>query len=748
MATKVYDPDEIQKTYERARVRAQAERHAYERNWFRNVLYYLGIQWITYLPNSRLWIPKNLKKWVPRPVTNKFASYVNTIIQVMSSRSPDISVVPATDDPDDVASAEVGNRVIDVILKEARYKRARRAIATWQVLTGTVFVHPCYDNDPVHGTTFIQHLQCSECGKTFAPDEAGPGVKIPNPLAPTPGEVPPDQLEDMRNLIAGPGEMSENSCPFCDSHKVQFAADEDGKQIGEDLPNGRCNIEVFSPFEIHLDLEARSMAEVQEILVRRRYPLDIIRRKFDHPELESDSGTANSAGTIGLNLLRAIAYAAGNTQYGTGMASGRNVNDQQTITTDFLWKRPCTEFPKGLVAVYANDKNINETEVTKGIPYINMATGKPIWPWHIIVFDEVPGRIMGKTPMDDVAPKQEQRNKLESMMELITRRAANPVWLIAKGIGITEITGEPGEIVTGNWGMDPRLKPVREPGENIPTSLMAWLEKIDRDSEEMAGVFDVLKGSAPPGITAGTALRLLLERAVTRFTPCIERTEEAAAEFFEDILIIFQQYGTEERTARIKGPSDTWEIERFSSADLSGSINVEVEAGSSIPKSAVGQQALISDLTASHYIDPMNPETQYNVLQEFGATKFLGATDKNIKQAKRENWKFQQQKTAPMVDPIIDNHMVHIQAHKQLALTSWFMDKLTEVERGIWRTHILDHLRLAAGFEAAPPPGAGIPMPGSPTNGKGAPLPGAPPPGPGQPMPGPQGIPPMPGGPM
>jgi hypothetical protein len=142
MAKKTYDLDKIDEAYSTARIRGQAERHAYERNWFRNILFFLGVQWIQYLPNSRLWLPRNLKKWVPRPVTNKFASHAVSIIQVLCSKTPEISCRPGSESPEDVATADVANRALEVILKEAGAKESRKLIAAWTTLTGTAFILP------------------------------------------------------------------------------------------------------------------------------------------------------------------------------------------------------------------------------------------------------------------------------------------------------------------------------------------------------------------------------------------------------------------------------------------------------------------------------------------------------------------------------------------------------------------------------------------------------------------------------
>ncbi len=753
---KKYDLEKVREAYDKAKRRAQAERYSYERLWFRNVLFYLGLQWINYSPQTRKWAPRKLAKWVPRPVTNKFASLANTIMQVLSAKEPDTRARPATDDPDDVSAAEVADRNFDVILKEVNSDEGRNIAAAWVVLTGNVILHPCYDPNPQHGTTFVQHLQCADCKKTFAPDDAGEGVDVP--VAPPPGistdlaagqtgangsagpmplplGAPPQLAPE-----APPPQTSEASCPECGSPNVGPAQEADGSPIGEDLPNGKMRLEVFSPFEVWMDLEARSMDEIQELLVRRRYPLDVIKERYGKPELESDNNS-NVGGSIGLNLLRAIAYASGGGSAASGLASGRNVGDDQSITVDTLWKRPCPDFPQGLVATYANEQLLNEDEVGQGLPY-HHRDGSPIWPWHLANFDKVPGRLFGRTRMDDVAPKQEQRNKLESLIQLIITRTANPVWLIPKNLGITEITGDPGQLIEGNWAMDPRLKPERVPGDNVPTSVIAWLEKIDKDMEEVAGVFDVLRGNAPPGVTAGTALRLLLERANTSFTPVIKRFEMVWQGVCQDLLEIFQEYATEERINKIQGAGHSWEVERFSKADLNGAVDVIVEAGSAVPKSQVGEQAMISDLQGMGVVNPQDPSTQYKILERFDSTGLLGDTDLNVRYAQRENWKFIKENTIPEINPIIDVHPVHITVHKQYALSSDY-EKLPPQQQSEWMKHIIDHqMAMMPPPMMAPPPGAT--PPGQPQGNEAS--------GSNQPSnsPAPQDNqqPPMPGGPM
>src|SRR3970040_870243 len=68
------------------------KRWMFEREWYRNILYYIGQQWITYEETFRRWRTRNLPRWVPLPVTNRLSSTVNVI---RSSVAPIVSAFPA-----------------------------------------------------------------------------------------------------------------------------------------------------------------------------------------------------------------------------------------------------------------------------------------------------------------------------------------------------------------------------------------------------------------------------------------------------------------------------------------------------------------------------------------------------------------------------------------------------------------------------------------------------------------------------
>lgn len=673
--------DKINDLYSRLKQRSFQSRHQFERSWYGNVLAICGHQgpWVRYYDSTRRYsLAQDIKPWVPRCVTNKMGAGAQTIHQTLVAKPPATRVLPGTNRPEDVATALLADRYLDVIYDEARADDARKVLASWMVATGGGFLHPCYDPDRKGGETFVQHEMCSKC----------PGPKVLEPgMAPMGA---PDPLSGQ----AGP------VCPDCGSPMIP-AMRANGKPIGESLPNGKTKLDVYSPFEVYYDLEARSMDDLDELFIRRRYPIDMIRDRYGS-SIQPDASDGETG--LGMTLLRAIAYAAGT---GPVIGVGGDADRQSTVTVDYVWKRPCDEYPEGLVAVEVNGTLQNDGDTD--IPYEDKNTGKKLWPWYYVPFDRIPGRMTGRTPLDDAYPLQTQRNMLESLILLIIQRSAAPHWIIPRGMGVDDITGTPAQIITYD-AFEKNAKPEQIAGQNVPTSLIARLEKLDSDIEQMLGTFEVLSGNAPPGISAGTALRLLLERAVTRFTPALNNIEKAWEAATKDLLCIFQQYATEDREKRIAGPDNTWEIARFNGATLLGSLDVKVDAGSAIPKNTVGTQSLIQDLLGGGVINPQDPETQQAILEEFSMSRLLGSADLNVQQAQREAYDFFQGKPPmpPIVDPVIDNHMVHIIEHKKCGLKSDFKTLPPEVQM-IWRQHIMEHEMAMAPAPAPTQPGKDAP---------------------------------------
>jgi len=93
-------------------------RTQFERAWFRNVCFYAGQQDII-VDGGRL-RQKETPAWYPKVQTNKFKEKARDIQSaVLQGRVP-IRYLPATEDPASAATAEIGERVREVIYDEAK----------------------------------------------------------------------------------------------------------------------------------------------------------------------------------------------------------------------------------------------------------------------------------------------------------------------------------------------------------------------------------------------------------------------------------------------------------------------------------------------------------------------------------------------------------------------------------------------------------------------------------------------------
>jgi len=116
-------------------------RWQFERGWFENFLFYIGNQWIVFDKNKRVFRERHMRKWVPRPYTNRFASTIDSIVGVLMQNKVNPSVWPATDDADDLAATSVAEKVKKVIQDEVRQDEVAQRLAPLIVLSGDGFCH-------------------------------------------------------------------------------------------------------------------------------------------------------------------------------------------------------------------------------------------------------------------------------------------------------------------------------------------------------------------------------------------------------------------------------------------------------------------------------------------------------------------------------------------------------------------------------------------------------------------------------
>ena len=180
------------------------------------------------------------------------------------------------------------------------------------------------------------------------------------------------------------------------------------------------------------------------------------------------------------------------------------------------------------------------------------------------------------------------------------------------------------------------------------------LALCDKDFDELAATFDIVKGARPEGVSAGIALQILQERGLSRYGPLFINWEASWAEWARQAIEIFRQYATEARLLKIKGRDGRWQVQKFVGADLQGRVDCIPEAGSSMPRSTLLDRAEMEQLAAMRVINPLDPETQFKFLEVYGRTNLLPSMAADTKNAMMENEAFEALAQSPAMAMLPD----------------------------------------------------------------------------------------------
>jgi len=611
----------------------------FEAAWGRNVFFFAGAQWLKRVGGGR-WERRNLPAWFPRSMTNKFAEKANDLItQLLQGGRVPITYAPATDDASDIAISEIGESLRDVLYTEAQCDEQAQLIASWLIITGNAFGIVHYDMDERFGT-------------------------MPNPQTP----------------LASPTQLPE--------------PDEKSKPTSEQFPIGAIQMEVAGPFEIRGDYRITDYRKWNSFVHQKRYDLTWAKENWPDfaDKIQPDAGTSNDTSQFYMDLF---ANLTPDFAFGAGLASNSSTSGKYPKVTAYCIRElPSKRYPEGLYAVRLG-KTSSEAIVDIGpLPTeygAGVKKGKKFLPlihWRANI---VPGRLWGKTPMDDLVYLQVFRNMVEANIRLSVQRMGNAVWLLPKGCGVDVLTGEPGQQISYNpqsVGGTNFAKPERVPAElNNLGALLALIKEIDDAMERVGGTFFLQGGNSPPGVTAASALAYLGEKGQQSLSTLRSGWAQGWAEFDKFGLELARQNWDDVRIRACVGKNRKWKVEKFRKADLQGSCNIVVDWNALAPKSQATERATIGQLIQLGIIQPTDQEMQITILKKFGELALKGSLDLDIEDAAKEQDRFEEKNETPMVRPFVDNSMVHLREHVDYAKTDEFRD-LPPAKQQVWYEHI------------------------------------------------------------
>ncbi|HEY6766635.1 MAG TPA: hypothetical protein VI386_17890 [Candidatus Sulfotelmatobacter sp.] len=644
----------------------QFSRTFFENGWARSIFFYSGAQWLKKV--GARWERRNLPNWFPRAVTNKYAEKANDLItQLLQGGRVPISYVPATDSEEDIGTADVGERIREVMYTEAQCDEQAHLLASWLILTGNAFGIPHYCMDEQHGSRAVMFQSCQTCAQGD-----------PDSINPESQQIDPESLDP-----------DAPACPTCGGSDLAPTED-----IAHDYPIGAIQLDVCGPFEIRLDHRIADVRKQQRFIRQRPYDLDWAKENWPEfkDKITPDSGTANDTSKAYMDLF---ANLTPDFAFGAGMGTSSSSTAKQPKVMGYLFHElPSEKFPEGLRALRlgTNSEAIVEAGPLPEQYGAGVKKGKKFLPLIHWGANIVPGRLWRKTPVDDLVTLQVFRNMIEANIRLTIQRMGNSIWLLPKGCGVDLLTGEPGQTVPFNpvsVGGTQFAKPERVPADlNNIGGLVTMLKVIDDAMERISGTFFLQGGNAPPGVTAASALAYLGEKGQQSLSTLRTGWAMGWREFDLMGLEIARANWDDDRMRAVVGKNKKWQVQKFSKSDIQGAVNFMVDWNALAPKSNATERATIGQLVQLGFVSPQDEEMQITVLKKFGELDLKGSLDIDVQDAAKEEDQFLTNSAfMPQVRPFVDNSTVHLRSHVDFAKTDEFRE-LPDDRQQAWLGHI------------------------------------------------------------
>jgi hypothetical protein len=620
---------QLRKIYDGIRRASTEGRELLEQGWWQKLLYCHGRQWIHYTSRSG-WQDKRLARWIPRPVTNVTFDTISTIRSMLSNVEPGVRVKPNGQEPKNVLAAQTADDMEPVIYEEHKMQRVFFEADFWAPTLGTVFLHPHWDNDDPNYRVFVQALQCPTCGFQCHPLDVSDGTIR---VCPQDGQTPGDAF--------------------------QLATDPNGKAIGQYENVGCGRTDVVSTLEILIPTHFQRWGDVDRLIRLRWRPKEYYEGRPYFNQLRFQSSTSEKS----LMMFRSLSMLTDMTTSPFQPGGAQPTRAEGLIEAE-LWINRCSQFPDGLWARLAGG-NAGQTVIIRDddrgiqpgpLPYSapiqpDEETPRKLWPWIYYPYEEIGGRIWGKSALDPVIPKNDSINRNDSMVELIMQRMANPIWLEPKGSEVQRFTGEPGLIVRYGVVAGTNAKPERLEGLPLNQSHFQLREQYFSDVERLSKTRDILKGGAPPNVDSFSGLNLLVEQSQNGFISLFKQRGRAYRDWYAVALDLERVYGPEQRVRTVQGNQGKFSYLTFKRADLQGAITVVIEDGSQTPKTSLGRRAAAQQAQQMGSIDMTDPATKARVNDLMGVHDLAPGLDAHTKAAATELELYERWVAAGRLDP-------------------------------------------------------------------------------------------------
>ena len=152
-------------------------------------------------------------------------------------------------------------------------------------------------------------------------------------------------------------------------------------------------------------------------------------------------------------------------------------------------------------------------------PEYNPMSPDDTWhPYTECIYTKAPLRRHGISLLENIVPLQRRLNSLDSLIILSRMTNASPQWLDPIGSGIPEgyHSGRPGQVYKYRPVGANGHAPQRLPGMDLPPGVYEERKNTIVEMHQIASDNEVMSGNQPSGVSAATALNILLEQSFSK----------------------------------------------------------------------------------------------------------------------------------------------------------------------------------------------------------------------------------------
>lgn len=625
-----------------------------------------NVQWIVWDRSAQRYRNRKLAPSVPKPTTNLLRSTLDTVKSAIAQHDPRFLGTPTRDDPKAVAAASSADTQLAVLLQEGKFRKARRRMLDWILPTGNAFIEPVWDDSDETGQDVVPYEECADCLTSYPPNTIDP---------------------------------ADPACPTCGSAMLY-----ESQTQGVVVNRGSMRFDCISPLEVFMDNSIEELEDQPHIVFVQSMATERVEQTYGVSLSDDNSDALNT----GSNLREQIAT------IGSGLADLPGSGDRKHNTTLIrAFIKHHKEYPDGAYIVMTSGGK--ELEKKTPYPFRRKASGKKFYPPVHFRFGTEGGVAWGYSPADDLVPKQYQLNVAESFLMQHMGRMANAVWLIPSNTNPTRITGELG--IQIEYTAVGNAAPQRVQGAEAPNSLVKYIADIRQSFDELSGAFAAVRGRAMGSRTPVGTTQLLADRGFGRWATVFDNLEEAYEDLAKNALEIWRQNAKSPRVRAVQNAIGTWDMQTFDAADWDDGVDIQVEAGSSRPRTQQEKIQTYTGFVQIGLLDPTDHAQRIKILQDTGMVNMLPGAEEDTKQAYKENGEFlrwaqaiaqsvgqtplddmaAQQALADMLatvpihaNPVVDDHAIHFLTHRRLALTDEFK-ALPDIAQKVFFDHLLQH---------------------------------------------------------